>query len=99
MNPLGLIVAAIGALLVFVGAKGAGILSQRKAASSSPTAGAGAYGPQGQVIGTPGTTGNLSPGQPYTPGLPSYPTPGYTGTGPVPSALPGAGTTGGEGLG
>lgn len=65
--------------------------------------GAGAIGPQGQIIGTPGQTISLAPGEPYTPGMPSYPnykTYGKGGGSTViaPSSLPGAGTTGGEGL-
>lgn len=95
MNPFGLLVAAIGVMLLIGGAKAHG----KAKGSGTAGAGAGAYGPYGQAIGTPGTTGKLSAGQPYTPGMPSYPTPGYTGYGPVPSALSGAGTTGGQGLG
>lgn len=44
----------------------------------------------------------LNPNTPYAPGMPTYPAPvpnGRNVTGPYQSPLPGAGTTGGQGLG
>jgi hypothetical protein len=102
-NPIGLILVALGGLLIFWAVKG-GSSAKPSSSSSSGSTGAGTIGPNGQVIGTPGQTTSLSPGESYTPGMPSYPNyPSYGNGGGstviVPSSLRGAGSTGGQGLG
>lgn len=97
MNPFGLIIVAFGAILVYWGYSGT------KKNNSGGNTGAGTYGPQGQAIGTPGQTTSLSPGEAYTPGMPSYPNyPSYGNGGGstviVPSSVPGSGSSGGQGL-
>lgn len=101
-NPIGLIVVALGAIIVYWAVKG-GSSAKSSSSSSSSSTGAGAYGPQGQAIGTPGQTTSLSPGESYTPGMPSYPNyPSYGKGGGstiiTPSSIPGAGSSGGQGI-
>lgn len=88
MNPFGLLVVAIGVMLLIGGWKSHSVAKKQSSRG-------------GGVPGNVTRTAPLNPNTPYTSGMPSYPAPVPTGdnvTGPYQSQLPGAGTTGGQGL-
>ena len=64
MNPFGLLVVAIGALLVYGGAKGAGIIGKGQGAKTTPltaTSGSGGAGGASNIPAA-GNSGSTSPG-------------------------------------